>query len=196
MKQAAWALGLAVLTAASASAQEKIKIGDEAKAFKVKDAMKEEETWIDLAEHKGKNPIVLVWISEKCDITWRYEGRTGELLKEFGPKGVKFFAVWSSQADTAQSIRKYAESKNYVMPVLDDAKGEMARHFGVAVTPTYVVVDKDGKFRYRGAYDDLQTSGAGFSQDASKAKDRYVHAALTSLFEGKEIAVTEKKGVG
>jgi peroxiredoxin len=195
MKQAAWALGLAVLTAASASAQEKIKIGDEAKAFKVKDAMKEEETWIDLAEHKGKNPIVLVWISEKCDITWRYEGRTGELMKEFGPKGVKFYAVWSSAADSAEGIKKYAESKNYVMPVLDDAKGELARFYGVNTTPAYVVIDKDGKFRYRGACDDLQLGG-GFKADANTAKERFVHAALTAILEGKDVTVTEKKGVG
>jgi peroxiredoxin len=196
MKRAMWALGLAAMGAATASAQDRIQIGQEAKSFKVKDAMKDEETWVDLGQFKGKNPVVLIWVSEKCDITWRYEGRTGELLKEFGPKGVKFFAVWSSQADSAQSIRKYAESKNYVMPVLDDAAGEMARHFGVATTPTYVVIDKDGKYRYRGAYDDLQTTANGFTQEASQAKDRYVHSALTNILEGKDVAVTEKKGFG
>lgn len=196
MRRAMSALGLALLTAAGATAQDKIPFGQEAKGFKVRDVMKDEETIINLGDFKGKNPVVLVWISEKCDVTWRYEGRTGELLKEFGPKGVKFFAVWSSQADSAQSIRKYAESKNYVMPVLDDDKGELARHFGVTVTPTYVVLDKDGKFRYRGAYDDLQTSAAGFTSEADKAKERYVHGALSSLLEGKDVAVTEKKGVG
>ncbi len=196
MRRAMLALGLAALTAVGASAQDRIPFGQEAKGFKVKDVMKDEETVVNLGELKGKHPVVLVWISKECDITWRYEGRTGELLKEFGPKGVKFFAVWSSQADTAQGIRKYAESKNYVMPVLDDDKGEMARHFGVTVTPTYVVLDKDGKFRYRGAYDDLQTSAAGFTAEANKAQQRYVHAALNSLLEGKDVAIAEKKGVG
>lgn len=183
------------LVALGASAQDKAEFGKPAKAFKVKDAMKAEETWVDLAQHKGKEAYVLVWISEKCDITWRYEGRTGELMKEFGPKGVKFYAVWSSSADSADGIKKYAESKNYVMPVLDDAKGEMAAHFGAKTTPTYVVVDKDGNFRYRGAYDDLQMGG-GFKNDPNTAKEKFVHSALTAILEGKDVTITEKKGVG
>ena len=192
------ALFALALTAVGASAQQTatLPFGQEARAFKVKDVMKDEETWVDLAAFKGKNPVVLVWISKQCDVTWRYEGRTGELLKEFGPKGVKFFAVWSSQADSAPSIRKYAESKNYVMPVLDDDKGELARHFGVGNTPTYVVLDKDFKFRYRGACDDLQTSLGGFEAEASTAKARYVHDALSCILEGKEPPVAEKKGIG
>jgi len=195
MKHVWWTAGLAALIAVGADAQETGKIGGDAKYLKLKDAMKPDGAEIDLAQHKGKEPVVLVWISEKCDITWRYEGRTGELMKEFGPKGVKFYAVWSSAADSAEGIRKYAESKNYVMPVLDDAKGELARYYGVKVTPTYVVIDKDGKFRYRGAYDDLQLGG-GFKNDASTAKEKYVHAALSAILEGKEVQITEKKGVG
>lgn len=198
MRHVAWTAGLAAMIAVGASAQDaptKGKIGEAARFFKVKDAMKAEETWVNLEDHKGKDPVVLVWISEKCDITWRYEGRTGELMKEFGPKGVKFYAVWSSAADSAEGIKKYAESKNYVMPVLDDAKGELARFYGVNTTPAYVVIDKDGKFRYRGACDDLQLGG-GFKADANTAKERFVHAALTAILEGKDVTVTEKKGVG
>jgi peroxiredoxin len=198
MMRAAWTAGLAVLIAAGASAQEggPGAIGKPVAAFKVKDVMKDEESFVDLAACKGKSAVVLVWISEKCDITWRYEKRTGQLQKEFGEKGVKFFAVWSSSADSAQSIRKYAESKNYAMPVLDDDKGQLARYFGVSVTPTYVVIDKEGVFRYRGACDDLQTTGAGYKGDETSAKERYVAGALTSILEGKEVAVTEKRGFG
>ncbi len=198
MIRAAWTVGLAALIAAGASAQEGEKgaIGKAVKAFKVRDVMKDGESFVDLGDAKGKHAVVLVWISEKCDITWRYEKRTGQLQKEFGGKGVKFYAVWSSSADTAQGIRKYAESKNYAMPVLDDDKGQLARYFGVGVTPTYVVIDKEGLFRYRGACDDLQTTGAGYKGDESAAKERYVAAALTSVLDGKEVAVTEKRGFG
>jgi hypothetical protein len=190
-----WTAGLAALMAVGATAQDKGKLGEDAKFIALKDAMKPDGEAIDLAQHKGKEALVLVWISEKCDITWRYEGRTGELMKEFGPKGVKFYAVWSSAADSADGIKKYAESKNYVMPVLDDAKGELARFYGVTVTPTYVVVDKEGKFRYRGAYDDLQLGG-GFKNDPNTAKQKFVHAALSAILEGKPVDITEKKGVG
>ena len=199
MIRTAWTVGLAMMIAAGASAQDapaKGEIGKPVKDFQAKDVTKDDAPVVNLADHKGKNAVVLVWISEKCDITWRYEKRTGALQKEFGEKGVKFFAVWSSAADTAQSIRKYAESKNYAMPVLDDDKGQLARYFGATVTPTYVVIDKEGVFRYRGACDDLQTTGAGYKGDETAAKERYVAQALTCLAEGKEITTKEKKGFG
>lgn len=182
------------LVALGAPAQDKADFGKPVKYFKVKDAMKAEETWVDLAQHKGKEAVVLVWISEKCDITWRYEKRTGELMKEFG-KDTQFFAVSSSANDTPVSIKKYAESKNYGMPVLDDVQSAAAAYFGATNTPTYMLIDKEGMLRYRGACDDLQ-AGKDFAADESTAKERYLYNAIRSVLDGKDVPVTEKKGFG
>lgn len=183
------------VAAGPAAAQERGMIGKPVKEFKLRDATKDGDAWINLADFKGKGPVVLVWISEKCDVTWKYEKRTGALREEFGPKGVQFLAVWSSAADTREGIRKYVESKNYGMPVLDDENGELARYFGAVVTPTYAVLDKEGVLRYVGACDDLQC-GPGYGADESQVKERYVHSVLTALLEGKEVAVTPRKGFG
>ena len=184
-----------LLAAAPAAAQdEKAEIGKPVKDFKFKDVMSADGKEHSLAEHKGSKAIVLVWISEKCDITWRYEKRTGELMKEFG-KDTQFFAVASSANDTPESIKKYAESKNYGMPVLDDVKSAAAKYFGAMVTPTYMIIDKESVLRYRGACDDLQ-AGKGFSADESTAKERYVHQALKAILDGKDVPVAEKKGFG
>jgi peroxiredoxin len=185
---------LAAAPVAAAQDDTKAAIGKPVKDFQLKDVMSEDGKTHSLAEHKGKKAIVLVWISEKCDITWRYEKRTGELMKEFG-KDTQFFAVASSGNDTAVSIKKYAESKNYGMPVLDDAKSAAAAYFGATVTPTYMIIDKEGVLRYRGACDDLQ-AGKGYSADESTAKERYVHQALKAILEGKDVPVSEKKGFG
>ncbi|HXG61413.1 MAG TPA: redoxin domain-containing protein [Planctomycetota bacterium] len=187
----------AALSAAAvpASAQERGMIGKPIKEFKLRDATKDGDAWISLADFKGKSPVVLVWISEKCDVTWKYEKRTGALREEFGPKGVQFLAVWSSAADTREGIRKYVESKNYGMPVLDDENGELARYFGAVVTPTYAVIDKEGVLRYVGAMDDLQC-GPNYRADESQVKERYVHSVLTALLEGKEVTVAPRKGFG
>ena len=188
-------LACLLLAAPAAAAQDdKAAIGKPVKDFKLKDLMSSEGKQYSLSEYKGSKAVVLVWISEKCDITWRYEKRTGDLMKEFG-KDTQFFAVASSANDTPDSIKKYAESKNYGMPVLDDVKSEAAKYFGAAVTPTYMIIDKEGVLRYRGACDDLQ-AGKGFSADESTAKERYVHQALKAILEGKEVPVTEKKGFG
>ena len=81
------------------------------------------------------------------------------------------------------------------MPVLDDVKSQMTSYFGVSVTPTYVLIDKEGVLRYRGACDDLQ-AGKNYSADENAAKERYVAEALKAVLEGKDPAVTEKKGFG
>ena len=185
---------LAAAPLAAAQDDAKAAIGRTVKDFQLKDVMSEDGKVHSLAEHKGKKAVVLVWISEKCDITWRYEKRTGELMKEFG-KDTQFFAVASSGNDTAVSIRKYAESKNYGMPVLDDVKSAAAQYFGATVTPTYMIIDKEGVLRYRGACDDLQ-AGKGYSADESTAKERYVHQALKAILDGKDVPVTERKGFG
>ena len=186
---------LLLLAAPVAAAQDdKAAIGKPVKDFQLKDVMSPDGKTHSLAEHKGKKAVVLIWISEKCDITWRYEKRTGELMKEFG-KDTQFFAVASSANDTPDSIKKYAESKNYGMPVLDDVKSGAAAYFGATVTPTYMIIDKEGVLRYRGACDDLQ-AGKDFASDESNAKERYLYNAIKATLEGKDIPVTEKKGFG
>jgi len=187
---------LACLLAAQAAAPDDTKaaIGKPVKDFQLKDLMSEDGKTYNLADYKGKKAVVLVWISEKCDITWRYEKRTGDLMKEFG-KDTQFFAVASSDADTPASIKKYCESKNYGMPVLDDVKSSAAVYFGATNTPTYMLIDKEGMLRYRGACDDLQ-AGKDFAKDESTAKERYLYNAIKAILDGKDVPVTEKKGFG
>ena len=55
----------------------------------------------------------------QCGTTWKYEKRVGEMLKANAKNDVVFFALRSSLNDTPESIRKYAESKHFDMPVLD-----------------------------------------------------------------------------
>ena len=63
------------------------------------------------------------------------------------------------------------------------------------MTPTYLVIDKEGILRYRGACDDLQM-GKGYSSDEATAKQRFVAEVLKALSEGKESPHSEKKGFG
>lgn len=188
-------LALLLLAGTLARAQEdKAVIGKEVRDFKLRDLMQDESKSFSLSEFKGKKAIVLIWVSEQCDITWRYEKRTGQLMKEFG-KDAQFFAVAGSGADSLAGIRKYADSKNYVMPLLDDVKSQMTTYFGIKVTPSYLVIDKEGVLRYRGACDDLQM-GKDFAADETTAKQRFVAEVLKALSEGKESPHSEKKGFG
>jgi peroxiredoxin len=188
------ALFLAAGLAVEAQQKEVAAIGKPVRDFTLKDVMSAEGKSYTLSDFKDKKIVVLIWVSEKCDITWRYEKRTGKLMEEFG-KEAQFFAVASSGNDTAESIKKYCESKNYGMPVLDDVKSQMAAYFQPRVTPSYMVIDKSGVLRYRGACDDLQ-AGKDYGADESTVKERYVAEAIKAILEGRDPAVTEKKGFG
>jgi peroxiredoxin len=158
------------------------------KDFRLKDVMKDEESFVALSEFKDKKHVAIVFISYNCDVTWRYEKRIGKLLQDYGKKDVAFLAVRSSASDTAEGIRKYAEAKNIAMPVLFDDGNLMADYFGVAVTPSFFLIDRKGVLRYQGSCDD--------NMDEQAATQRYFRAALDAVLADKEVETRETEAFG
>ena len=157
------------------------------KDFKLKDLTKElkdgeaeDKALVTLSKFKDKKPVVLFFLSEKCSVTWRYEKRIGELVGKYGGKDVQFLGVRCSANDTEEGIVKFAESKNFGMPVLNDSKGEVARFFKVRNTPTFVVIDKKGTMRYFGSFDD--------EPQESDVKTKFLPNAIVAVLSGKDVA--------
>jgi peroxiredoxin len=190
VRLAAAMLGLTLCGAAlaEAPASRQAKIGQPVQDFKFKDLMQDEDAFYSLSQYKGKKNVVLVFVSYNCDVTWRYEKRIGKLLKDYGKKDVVFLGVRSSARDELDQMRKYAESKNLAFPVLYDAKNEMADFFGVQVTPTFVVIDKQGVMRYRGSYDD--------APEETKVAKQFVTPALDAVLAGQPVKVAENRAFG
>ena len=202
-------LALGAIACANVNAQEPAKrpkaeadtkpmqaeIGKPVKDFKLKDLTKElkdgekeEKALVTLSKFKDKKPVVLFFLSEKCSVTWRYEKRVGELVGKYGGKDVQFFGVRCSANDTEESIVKFAESKNFGMPVLNDAKGEVARFFKVRSTPTFVVIDKKGTMRYFGSFDD--------EPQENDVKAKYLPNAIVAVLSGKDVPMKETRPFG
>lgn len=163
--------------------------------FKLTDLMHEKKendkpnaNQIALADYKDKKPVVLFFMSEQCSVTWRYEKRVGQLMQKFGKKDAAFLAVRCSANDTPQSICKFAESKNFVMPVLNDEKGQMTAYFGVRNTPSFVVIDKKGVLRYFGSFDN--------APEEPDVTQKYLPNALTAVLNDKLVAVKQTKPFG
>jgi peroxiredoxin len=165
------------------------------KDFKLKDLTKElkdgepeDKAFVSLSQFKNKKPVVLFFMSEKCSVTWKYEKRVGELVSKYGGKDVQFFGVRCSGNDTEESIVKFAESKNFGMPVLNDAKGEVARYFKVQNTPTFVMIDKKGTYRYFGSFDD--------KPEVTEVKTKYLPNAIAAVLSGKAVPMKETRPFG
>ena len=153
-----------------------------------KDGEKPDANQVALSDYKDKKPVVLFFMSEQCSVTWRYEKRVGQLMQKFGKKDAAFLAVRCSANDTPQSICKFAESKNFVMPVLNDEKGQMTAYFGVRNTPSFVVIDKKGVLRYFGSFDN--------APDEPDVTQKYLPNALTAVLNDKLVAVKQTKPFG
>ena len=158
------------------------------KDFKLRDLMQDKETWISLSDYKDKKAVVLIFTSYTCDACLDYEKRILKLIQDFQGRDVAFLAVRSSAEDNAADMRKYAESKGFKIPFLEDTKNVLAAALDVLVTPTFYVIDKQGVLRYRGAYDE--------SLKESRAKKTFVHDALTAVLEGKEVALKTTRTIG
>ena len=152
-----------------------------------KDGEKPGTDKIALSSFKDKKPVVLFFMSEQCSVTWRYEKRFGQLKQKFG-KDVAILGVRCSANDTPKSICKFAESKNFVVPVLNDEAGQMTSYFNVRNTPSFAVVDKKGVLRYYGSFDD--------APDETGVTKRYLPDAITSVMSDKVVAVKQTRPFG
>jgi len=185
---AALLLPLALPTGAQEGQSSASLLDKPLKDFKLRDLMKDEETWISLSDYKDKKAVVLIFTSYNCDACADYENRTLKLLKDFADRDVVFLGVRSSAEDDAAGMRKYAESKGFKIPFLEDTNNVLAAYLDVLVTPTFYVIDKQGVLRYRGAYDE--------SIREARAKKTFVHDALRSVLEGKEVALKTTRTIG
>ncbi|HLK59517.1 MAG TPA: redoxin domain-containing protein [Chthonomonadaceae bacterium] len=163
--------------------------------FKLQDLMHEKKAGekadaaqIALADFKDKKPVVLFFMSEQCSVTWRYEKRMGQLMEQYGKKNVAFLGVRCSANDTPQSLCKFAESKNFVMPLLNDEAGKMTAYFGVHNTPSFALIDKKGVLRYFGSFDD--------APDEPDVKAHYLPDAITAVMGDKLVAVKKTTPFG
>jgi peroxiredoxin len=158
------------------------------KDFRLRDLTRDAETWISLSDYKDKKAVVLIFTSYSCDACADYENRMLKLIKDFAGRDVAFLGVRSSADDDASGMRKYAESKGFKIPFLEDSKNVLAATLDVLVTPTFYVIDKQGILRYRGAYDE--------SLKEARAQKTYVHDALKAVLEGKEVALKTTRTIG
>jgi peroxiredoxin len=190
-------LGLVVLSGlvyAQTSTANKATIDKPVSDFKLKDVMHDTKdgdkpgaSEVALVQFKEKKPVVMFFMSERCGTTWRYEKRLGKLMKDHS-KDVAFLGIRCSANDTSESIRKFAETRNFAMPVLNDEKGEVTSYYKVTNTPTFVLLDKEGVMRYRGSFDD--------NADESAVKDKYLLDAITAVLSNKVVAMKMTRPFG
>jgi hypothetical protein len=91
--------------------------------------------------------------------------------------------------DQLPAMQDRAKLKRFNFPYLHDSpKQETAKSYGATYTPEFVVLNKERKVVYLGAFDD--------SPNGMKITKRYVEDAVTAALSGKTPEVTETPAVG
>ena len=166
------------------------EIGKPVRDFRLRDLTdKNKETYHTLSQYRGKKAVVAVFLSNRCGTTWQYEERMGKLMQDMVGKDVVVLGIHSNVNESQDEIRKYVETRNFAAPVLDDKeKNEFVTYFDARVTPTVLVIDKEGVLRYKGSYDD--------NADAKMVKTRYAEDAVNAVLTGKAVPVTTTRAFG
>ena len=108
-------------------------------------------------EFRGKTATVVVFVSFECPVANSYAELLNDLAKSNAEKGVKVVLVCPT-GDSPEAVAKACAGFKLAMPVLLDAKKELATGFHATMTPEAFVLDDEGMIRYRGRIDDAYSA--------------------------------------
>jgi thiol-disulfide isomerase/thioredoxin len=129
---------------------------------------------IDLASLRGKQPVYLKFWATWCVPCREQMPGFERIYKEDG-KRIKVIAVNAGFSDNAAAVREFRKKIPMSMPIVID-DGSLAGAFNVRVTPTHVLIDKDGRIAYIGHLED----------------DKF-HAALARVMSGETVPVAARR---
>jgi AhpC/TSA family len=149
-----------------------------------------------LSDYRGKI-VVLEWTSPVCPYTAvKYRNGAMQALQSYA---ARHRVVWLSM-DTAAPGRagyltpaaarqRITATRSVVTGFLFDVDGKIARRFGAKTTPSFFIVDRDGKLAYEGAMDDENSAD-------SARPNNYVRDALEDLHAHVAVRTPETRPYG
>ncbi|HMC06045.1 MAG TPA: thioredoxin family protein [Solirubrobacterales bacterium] len=126
----------------------------------------------------GEAPATVVfWTCNHCPYALGWQDRLTHAARDYGPRGVRFLAVNSNDAeryprDSLEAMRERVEAEEWPFPYLHDESQDAAMAWAAKVTPHLYVLDGDLRIRYEGAPDADHTDpshGAAWLREALDA---------------------------
>lgn len=143
---------------------------------------------LNLAQLQGDKNLILFFFSEQCGVTYYYKARLQKMLRDFDNKGFVFVGVRCGKRQNPNASLDLAEAKYLSIPFGDDATGELTRTFAVRQSLTFAVLDKTGRLRYQGGFDD--------NVEAASVKKTPLRNALRDLAAGRPVALKSSHMLG
>lgn len=142
----------------------------------------------------GGAATVVVFTCNHCPYALAWHDRLLDVARDYAGRGVRMLMICSNDADdypadSPEAMRERVESDGgWPAAYLHDPSQEVAAAYGATVTPEVMVLDGDGKLRYRGAPD------RDHADPAQRAG--WLREALETVLDGAPVveAVTQPMG--
>jgi len=185
--------GICMAGLAHATGLGRVDVGTQAPQFTAKGADGKQHSLHDFA---GKL-VVLEWTNPVCPFTAvKYKSGTMQALQRYAAsRQIVWLSIDTAAPDKAGYLTppaaraRIAHTHATVTAFLFDVDGNIARSYGAKTTPSFFVVNRDGKLAYEGAMDDQV-----FADDT--AGHEYVKSALDDLVAGRRVQKTETQPQG
>ena len=185
--------GIGLTELAQATGLSRVDVGAQAPQFSAKGADGKQHS---LRDYAGKL-VVLEWTSPVCPFTAvKYKSGAMQALQRYAAsRQIVWLSIDTAAPDkagylTAAAARsRIAQTHATITAFLFDVDGNIARSYGAKTTPSFFVVNRDGKLAYEGAMDDQVFA----DQDAGR---EYVKSALDDLIAGRRVQKTETQPQG
>jgi peroxiredoxin len=184
-------MGLAA--SAYATGLGRVDVGTLAPQFMAKGADGKQHS---LRDYAGKL-VVLEWTNPVCPFTAiKYKSGAMQALQRYAAsRQIVWLSIDTAAPDKAGYLTpsaaraRVAQTNATVTAFLFDVDGNIARSYGAKTTPSFFVVNRDGKLAYEGAMNDQV-----FADDL--AGNEYVKTALDDLIAGRRVQKSETQPQG
>lgn len=160
-------------------------VGTKLESFSLPDLAGQTRSFDEL---RGKNGVVVVFLSAQCPVVRGYNARINQLAEEYAAKGISFIGINSNSTEDLAWVKSNAAEVGYKFPVLIDKGNVLADKLGASVTPEAYFFDAKNVLLYHGAIDNDRSGRA--------VSETFLKAAFDLSLSGKPITKTRANAFG
>ena len=144
-----------------------------------------------LSQHRGR-VLVIVFVGTTCPVGELYLKRLAELATTYRSRGVNFVAINSNASEMIDDVAQHARESRMTFPVLKDPENGVADQLMAERTCETLVIDAQGRLRYRGAIDNQYGRGTRRAEPTH----HYLIDAISAVLDGRDVATKITQVVG
>jgi peroxiredoxin len=175
---------IALFAFAAAAGAQTVAIGGAIDNFSLTDSNGKAQS---LADIKGTNGTVLIFVSAQCPVVRGYNDRMNQLALDYRSKGITVVGINANVTESAETVKEHS-ALTYKFPVLVDKDGKLTGRLGASHTPEAFFFNGKNVLLYHGAIDN--------DRYGHNITESYLRNAFESSLAGKKIERTFVEAFG